>query len=210
MKGAIFDVDGTLLDSMGVWDKITRDFFDKYNVSYDGGLLAEFKEMTLQESSIYMKENCGMAQSVGEIKDELNRMAAHEYMYNIPMKPYAKEYVTKLYTSGVKLAIATSGFKELSMAALERCGVWQMFSAIALSNEVGVNKSNPDVYLLAAQRIGTEPRECTVYEDILSGINGAKKADMRAVGIYDEASAGDMDKIKGSADKYIMSWQELL
>ena len=85
-----------------------------------------------------------------------------------------------------------------------------MFSAIALSNEVGVNKSNPDVYLLAAQRIGTEPSECTVYEDILSGINGAKKADMRTVGIYDEASAGDMDKIKGSADKYIMSWQELL
>ena len=157
-----------------------------------------------------MKQNCSMIQSSDEIKDELSRMAAYEYANNIPLKPYAKEYLEKLYNDGVKLAIATSGFKELSRAALKRCGVWDLFSAAALSSEVGVNKTNPDVYLLSAERIGIAPDECTVYEDILSGIIGAGKAGMHTVGIYDEYSAGDMREMKKTADRYIMSWKELL
>lgn len=210
MKGAIFDIDGTLLDSMGVWEVITQKFFDKHKLDYNEHHAGKFREFTLAESCAYIKENFSVAEDEEQISQELKSMAAFEYANNIKLKPYAKEYITKLYNSGVRLAIATSGFAELCRSALTRCGVWEMFDAVALSSEVGVNKSNPDVYLLASRRIGIDPKDCTVYEDILSGLQGAKKAGMTAVGIYDELSSSSHDEMKKIADKWINSWSELL
>jgi len=210
MLGAIFDMDGTLLDSMGVWGDITARFFEKHSLEYDKELFKKFQDMTLQESSLYIKEAFLPDMSAGEVLDELNAIAEYEYIHNIPIKPYAKEYLEKLYNKGVKLAIATSGFLPLCEAALTRCGVWQMFSTVALSSEVGVNKSNPDVYLLAAKRLGIDPADCTVYEDILTGIGGAKKAGMRTVAVFDRSNADITDNLKAAADMYINSWEELL
>lgn len=209
MKAAIFDMDGTLLDSMHVWDKITSEFFKKYNLTYTSELLEQFQEMTLQESCMLIKERFALSQSADEINSELNRMAADEYINRIPLKPYAKEYVTQLHKSGIKLAIATSGYYDLCRAALSRTGIWDMFDAVALSSEVGVNKANPDVYLLAAERLGVKPEECTVFEDILTGTLGAKKAGMKVIAIYDESSENVSEQIRAAADGYIMSWSEI-
>lgn len=210
MRGAIFDMDGTLLDSMGVWESITEMFFEKHNIEYDKSCAERFREMTLTESSQYISRRFLPELCAEQISNELNALAAHEYISSIPLKPYAAQYLRQLSERGVKLAIATSGFSDLCIAALKRLGVWDLFDAIALSSEVGVNKSNPDVYLLAAERIGTAPHECTVYEDILQGITGAKKAGMRTVGVYDKSADADAQNIKAAADVYIKSWQELL
>lgn len=210
MKGAIFDVDGTLLDSMSVWERITKRFFDKYSLQANPEMMSAFQEMTLQESCAFLRTTFSMPQTAEEIFAEFNSLAEYEYKYNIQMKPFAAEYIQTLHDNGVRLAIATSGFPELCEAALKRYSIWDMFGAIATSGEVGVNKSNPDVYLLAAERIGVKPCECTVYEDIISGIKGAKKAGMRVVGVYDISSADNAEVIKNTADKYILSWKELL
>lgn len=210
MHGAIFDMDGTLLDSMGVWNSITEIFFTKHNIKYDKTHADRFREMTLTESSQYISAHFLPDSAAAEILAELNSLAAHEYIHNIRLKPYAKEYLYQLHSRGVKLAVATSGFADLCTAALKRLGVLDLFGAVALSSEVGVNKSNPDLYLLAAKRINVAPHECTVYEDILQGITGAKKAGMRTVGVYDESSRADAQKIKNTADVYITGWRELL
>lgn len=209
MKGAIFDVDGTILDSMYVWRDVIKKYFDDNEIVYNDSLNEKFMHMTLNESTAFMHSELGFTQVPEKIFEELEKFVSYEYTHNIQLKPYVREYLEKLKSKNVVMGIATSGYGSLCEAALRRLKVWDMFSAIALSDEVGVNKSHPDVYLLAAKRMDIEPQFCTVYEDILSGIIGAKKADMYTIGVYDK-SCLEKDEMKSESDLYIMSFKELL
>lgn len=209
IKGVIFDVDGTLLDSMSVWRDITFRFFEKYNIPINDELNDRFQEMTLDESARFMVKELGFPMTEKQLSDELIEMVSNEYLNNLPLKPYAYEYIKKLYDSGVRLAVATSGFEKTCEGAFKRLGIYDMFTSFAYSHEVGVNKSNPDIYLLAAERMGVEPSACEVYEDIAPGIEGAKKAGMKTVAVYD-AFTPDFESVKNAADRYIMSYKELL
>ena len=137
-------------------------------------------------------------------------MASLQYENTLPLKEGADEYLKKLHYSGVKIAIATSGYEELCKKAFTRLGVWQYIDACAFSSEVGVNKSNPDVYLLAAKRIGIPPKECMVFEDITTGIGGAKKGGFETCAIYDATNADETDALKQLSDHYITGWKDLL
>lgn len=210
MKGAIFDMDGTLLDSMTVWVDITDQFLSKRGIYQTDEVISTVQEMTLEESSIYLKERFSLAESPESVVHELKEMANHEYAHHIPLKPYAKEYLYRLKQGGIKLAVATSGFLPLCQSALKRHGVLEWFDGFALSSEVGVNKGNPDIYLLAAERIGVNPSDCVVYEDILLGISGAKKAGMRVVAVEDETNRHMACRLREEANRYITGWHELL
>ncbi len=209
-KGAIFDMDGTILESMGVWRDITRTFMRNRNFSVTDEELMIYKDMTMEESMPVIKEKYGLLESVEELKAEFSRLGYEAYMYEVEAKPGIKEYMEKLKADGVKIAIATSGYKELCQGAMERLGMWGMIDAIALSSEVGVNKSNPDVYLLAAKRLGVEAADCMVFEDILIGIKGAKKGGMQTTAIADFSNISDTQMLKDQADRYIESWNELI
>lgn len=209
VKGVIFDVDGTLLDSMNMWSDVTIRLFEKYNIPISRELNDRFQEMTLDESTEFMTKKLGFPVEAEQLGKELLKMIEDEYMYNIPLKPYAFEYVTKLYNSGIKIGVATSGYEKTCKGAFERLGIYHMFSAFAYSHEVGVNKSNPDVYLLAAKRMGINPQECEVYEDIALGMAGAKKAGMKTVAVFDDMTP-DFEAVKNAADRFIMSFEELL
>lgn len=209
IKGVIFDVDGTLLDSMNVWRDVTIRLFDKYNIPLDRELNDKFQEMTLDESTEFMTKKLGFPVEAEKLGYELLQMIENEYLHNIPLKPYAAEYVKKLYSEGVKIGIATSGYEKTCKGAFERLGIADKICAYAYSHEVGKNKSNPDVYLLAAQRMGVAAMECEVYEDIALGMVGAKKAGMKTVAVFDEMTP-DFEAVKNSADRFIMSFEELL
>ena len=209
MSGAIFDVDGTLLDSMGVWYNVTENYFRLNGKPLDPQIGALFQNMTLTDSTSYMHNVLGFSDKPEQVLNNLEQMIAVEYEQNIPLKPYAEEYIRSLYKNGVRLAVATSGYARLWRSAFDRLGILKYFDAAAFSSEVGVDKSNPDVYLLAAERLGKAPCECTVYEDILTGIIGAKKAGMRTVGIYDESNENDTEEIIKHADIYVKDYSEL-
>lgn len=209
-KGAIFDVDGTILDSMWVWEEATSGFARKRGVEMTEAELAQFKDMTLEESMPIIKERFSLENTIEELKAEFARLCAEEYRLNVKPKPYAKEYIKSLKERGVKIAIATSGYRELCETALTRLGIMEYIDAFAFSSEVGVNKRNPDVYLLAAERIGVEPEKCMVFEDILAGVFGAKAGGMQVTAIFDKSSAEVWGEIKENADRAIMSWEELL
>lgn len=210
MKGAIFDVDGTLLDSMMVWWRVMTDFFKNNNLTLMDEKAAEYKEMTLEESIPKMIDEFGLDMTVEEIVAEFQRMIIKEYKENIQLKPYVKEYVEQLHNKGVKIAIATSGYESLCRPAFERLGIWQYIDVCAFSSEVGVNKGNPDIYLLAAKRMGVEPSECVVYEDIVLGISGAKKGSFKTCAVQDMTNLEETEELKKIADNYITSWKELL
>lgn len=210
MYGAIFDIDGTLLDSMSLWSVITGKMLAERGFESDETLIKKLQDMTLPTACEYMKNYYNISESTEEIMNDAKRIASEEYYYNIPMKDGAKEYLIKLKNSGVRLAVATSGFPELAEAALKRCGVWELFDAKAYSFETGKDKSNPDIYLLAAERMGVEPEKCTVFEDILPAIYGAKKAGMKTVAVYDPTGEHISGELKREADRYIMSWSEMM
>lgn len=209
-KGAIFDVDGTLLDTMKVWQAVTSRFLTERNLPIVPEEMAAYKEMIIDESMTFIKQRYRLEESVEELKKEFNRLVADAYFFEVQPKNGAKEYMTKLKNAEVKIAVATSGYKDLAEAAFRRLGMAEMIDAYALSCEVGVKKSNPDVYLLAAERIAIPPKDCMVFEDILIGIEGAKKAGMKTTAIYDDLNAEDTQKLKLAADRYITDWTELL
>lgn len=208
--GAIFDMDGTLLDSMGVWRDITAKFLEKRGITLSDEMVKKFRDMTLEESLPLIVDMFQLPDTLEEVFQEFSALAREEYMHNIPFKPHAKAYLEKLHKSGVKIAIATSGYDELCRGALKRLGALAYVDAIALSSEVGVNKSNPDVYLLAASRLGIAPADCMVFEDILLGIGGGKKAGMQTTAVADFSNENEWEQLKNSADFYINSWAELL
>lgn len=210
MKGAIFDVDGTLLDSMGVWWDVLIDFFKMHGSELSDDEAEKYKELTLEESIPIMADLLKLDMSAEEISDKLKQMAFLQYENTLPLKTGADRYLKKLHDEGVKIAIATSGYEELCRKAFSRLNVWRYIDACAFSSEVGVNKSNPDVYLLAAERIGIPPGECIVFEDITNGIRGAKKGGFMTCAIYDETNTDETDMLKQLSDRYITSWEELL
>lgn len=211
MRGAIFDVDGTLLDSMGVWWDVLIDFFKENGQTLKDEDALKYYDMTLDESIPLMKRTLGITDVTdAEISDKLKYMAGVAYAKTIPIKEGADKYIRKLHNSGVKIALATSGYEELCKRAFTRLGIWDCIDACAFSSEVGVDKSHPDVYILAAKRLGLKPEECTVFEDIKKGIEGAKSGGFRTCAIFDATNEAETEELKKAADRYIISWSELL
>ena len=203
-------MDGTLLDSMSMWFDLAVEFYEEQGHTLTKERAMEYGDVTLEESVPLIIEELGLDMTAEELIGHLKKMAVRHYEEIIPLKEGAAEYMKKLHDDGVKIAIATSGYKELCKRAFTRLGVWQYIDECAFSEEVGVNKSNPDVYLLAAKRIGVKPEECVVYEDIARGIGGAKKGGFKTCAVYDKSNEGETEELKRLADGYIKSWKELL
>ena len=210
MKGAIFDVDGTLLDSMTVWYNITNRFFIKHGLVLPDEKAASYKEMTLEESLPQINEEFDIGMTDEQIMQEFKDMITEEYANHIMLKPGADTYLKKLHDAGIKTAVATSGYEGLCKSAFSRLGIINYIDEYAFSSEVGCNKGHPDVYLLAANRLGLPPEECTVFEDIVLGLGSAKKAGFTTCAVYDPTNADETDALKQLSDIYITEWTELL
>jgi HAD superfamily hydrolase (TIGR01509 family) len=210
MKGAIFDVDGTILDSMHVWYDVTYRFFENHGLVLSDEKAASYKEMTLNESLPMINEEYGLGMTFDEIYEEYRRMIAAEYRDSIGLKTGVDKYLKRLHEDGVRIAVATSGYEGMCKAAFDRLGILGYIDEYAFSSEVGVNKGQPDIYLLAARRIGVRPEECTVFEDIVLGIDTAKKAGFSACAVYDDTNKGETELLKRLADRYITGWSELI
>lgn len=209
-KGAIFDLDGTLLDSMSVWHEVDAEFFRRRSIEMPADYGEALKTMHFSTAAVYTKERFCLPESTDEIMAEWTELCFEAYEKHISLKDGALEYLKKLKENGVKIAYATSNSEKLCRAALTANNAWDFFSARAYSEETGKSKSEPDVYLLAAERLGLSPEECTVFEDILDGVRGAKKGGFKVCGVFDETSEKDKNEIKKTADYYIESFRKLL
>ncbi len=210
MKGAVFDVDGTILNSMGAWFDATYKFFDEQGIVMDAEQINEFKEMPLEESIPKIKNDNDLNMTVEEIFAWFLKYVGTQYELHIPAKKGVCEYIKRLHERGVKIALATSGYKDMCEKAFKRLGIWDYIGACAFSSEVGVNKSHPDVYLLAAERIGIDPEECVVFEDIVTGLRGAKIGGFKTVAVADDSNEGQRGEMREIADMYINDFTELL
>ncbi|KAE8126438.1 MULTISPECIES: HAD family hydrolase [Bifidobacterium] len=208
-KGAIFDLDGTLLDSMGVWDQIDIDFLHRRGFEVPADYMSKVSAMQFQQIAEYTIARFGLRDSPQELMDEWNAMAQTAYSSVVEAKPHAAEYLQALKDSGARLAVATSLPPELREPAMEHVGIAQYFDVLCSVDDAGdVGKDRPDVYLLAARRLGVQPADCTVFEDLLEGIRSAKSADMKVWAMHDDSSNMDWDSICGIADGVLFDFSD--
>jgi len=196
----IFDLDGTLLDSMGVWHQVDTDFLAKRGIELPPDYKDAISSMTFHETAAYTIKRFALQDSIDDLMREWNDMAAYAYGHTVRMKPHAKEYLMTLRERGAKLAIATSLSAELRGPVLRNNGIDAMFHAICSTDDAGYGKSRPDVFLLAAQKVGATPGDCLVFEDILMAVKSAKSAGMSVCAVYDKSSHDDWEEIKKTAD----------
>lgn len=208
-SAAIFDLDGTLIDSNSVWKKIDIIILQKRGIKCSDDFANSLAAMTYEDAAAAMQE-LGVKSTTEEIIKECNELAVNEYRYNIFLKDYAAEYLTYLKGQGIKIALATASPKELYEPVLRHNHAYGYFDVFCTTDEAGRSKDYPDVYLHAASRLGVSPDECVVFEDVLKGIVSAKNAGMTAVGVYDRYSAEDIITIRAAADKFIMNFSEMM
>lgn len=209
IKAAIFDLDGTLIDSMWVWGKIDENYFKSRNMDLPENLKNQIEHLSFDETAAYFKSNFGISETIEEIKKEWNDFAYVEYLNNVKLKPGVVEFLSLLKTLNIKIGLATSNCNSLVEVVLRSNDIYDYFDCITLTDEVSRGKNFPDVYLFAAEKLGVTPAECIVFEDILPAVKGAKAAGMKVVGVYDDFSKHQKEDIMSHADRYIIEYHEL-
>lgn len=208
IRGAIFDVDGTLLDSMSVWDTIGADYLRAIGYEPRENLNRVFKNMSLYQAARYYQTEYGVALGVDEIMSGVNAMLEEYYRFKAPLKPGAAELLEQLRIKGVKLCIATATDRYLVEAALERCGVLSCFGEIFTCNGVGHGKDEPHIFEAALRFLETQKSETIVFEDALYAIRTAKEAGFPVAAVYDGHEAAQ-DEIRALADVYLEELTQL-
>lgn len=208
---AIFDMDGTILDSLGIWEKIDYDFLEKRRgIRVPADYVHAIAAMSYTEIAEYTKKRFGLKETPAELMREWTQMATYEYANNIRLKPYAKEYIEYLKAHNKKIVLCTSSPIHFYEPALKNNGIYDLFDAFTSTCEAGEGKNSPRVYLLAAQKAETEKQRCIVFEDIVPAAQCAKNAGMTVCGVYDERNSGYEEKLREICDYYIGGFGELL
>jgi len=209
-KAAIFDADGTIIDSMYVWEKVDRDFLTEHGIAVTQEYSDAVRGMFFRTAAEYTKDKYGLDESVEDIMQAWLGMARREYEFDVRSKPFVKEYLEYLKQKNIRIGLATSSDPYLLEPVLKNNGLHEYFDTVCYTSEVGKNKSFPDVYIRTAEKLCVAPEACIVFEDIPEGIEGADKAGMYTVAVYDRASEKDLDHLKRKADKYIFDFSEML
>ncbi len=209
IKGCIFDLDGTLLDSMTLWSDIDRIFLEKRGKVCTSEYSKAITAMEIRETARYTIEMFALDESVDDVIAEWHDMAVKEYTENIALKPFAKELLLSLKAHGIKLAVATSSSPLMFLPCLERHGVAALFDSIVTSSDVGVGKTEPDIYLKAASDLGFSSGECAVFEDLPAGLKSAGRAGFSCIGILDDFSRDERDEVIALSDAAIEGFSEL-
>lgn len=209
IKAVIFDLDGTLIDSMGLWKQIDIDYLAMFGYDLPDELQSEIEGMSFTETAQYFKERFHINDSVEEIKKWWNEKAYEMYSNNVPLKDGARDFLQHCISNHIKLGIATSNSEHLAKAVLEKHGILSMFDCIMTACDVNIGKPAPDVYLECARRLGVAPSKCLVFEDITPGIMAGKNAGMRVCAIEDTYSMHQEEEKRELADYYIIDYREL-
>lgn len=210
IEGAVFDLDGTLLASSWVWEKVDEKFLGDRGFQVPDDYVDEISPLGAERAAVYTIERFGLNEDKDDIVREWIEMAKKEYATEVVCKPYAKEFLEELHKLNIKMAVATSSDRELFMKTLEREGILKYFQKIVTVDEVERGKGYPDIYEEAARRIKVNPHKCLVFEDILAGVTGASLGEFNVVAVFDEKSKHNWEKIKSISKYSINDYKELL
>lgn len=209
-KAVIFDLDGTLVDSMWMWKSIDIEFLGRYGYECPDDLQRAIEGMSFSETAVYFKERFHLPMELDKIKEIWIQMSIDKYRFEVPLKPGVEEFLKYLKTNGIKTGIATSNGREMVDAVLMSLRVEPYFDVVTTACEVAAGKPAPDIYLKVAQTLSVKPQQCLVFEDIPAGILAGKRAGMTVCAVEDEFSLNLKAEKSAMADYYIRDYHELL
>ena len=209
-KGAIFDLDGTLIDSMGIWSNVGKEFLLSHGIAPPEDIEHILKPMSFYESAKYFMDTYKINRSPREIMDWVYDGAAEAYRSSVQLKAAVKDYLQLLNEKQVKMCVATASDRGLAEAALIRLEIWEYFEFIMTCDGVKAGKNEPKIYLEAAKRLKIGAEEICIFEDALYCIKTAKKAGFKVIGIHDSSANEELEEIKSLCDQFVFSFRELL
>ncbi len=206
----IFDVDGTIADSMWMWKQIDIEYLERFNIELPDDLQKNIEGMSFRETAVYFKEHFSIPDSIETMMADWNEMAAHKYRYEIPLKKGVLEFINMCKENGMKLGIVTSNSVELLSYLLKAHDLEKTFDIIITGSDGLKGKPAPDMYLEASKRLLTEVSRCLVFEDIIPGILAGKNAGMKVCAVDDLYSKDVIRQKKQEADYFIESFEEII
>ena len=211
IKAVIFDADGTLVDSMPMWNRITYDYADYKGIYAPPGLSKIMNLMCLEQCAAYYRDKLGAAGTVEEIVNEIVHMSAEKYRTEVPEIPGAAAFLTALKARGIRTALATASNLPTLMTALTRLHIAEHLDAAESCTTIGKSKEHPDIYLKCVSLLGAHPDECVVFEDALYAVRTAKQAGFHVVGLLSaDLSAAEKEEFHTLCDRCISDYTALL
>lgn len=204
-KGAIFDADGTLIDSMPIWEDAGARFLAGLGIKAEENLGEIMFRMSLDEGAAYLKKNYNLDMTEERVKKGILGVINDFYVNQVQPKAGAREFLKELSSRKIPMYIATSSNREHIRAAFERLGLYEYFDGMITCEEAGAGKREPTIFLQAAQRMGLEPGDIFVFEDVIHAVRSAGSAGFVTVGVYDEASASDNEAMRAESSIYLHS-----
>jgi len=210
IKAVIFDLDGTLVDSMWMWKQIDIEFLERYGFECPEELQRDVEGMSFTETAQYFKQRFHLKETIEEIKDIWVQMSIDKYRFEVPLKKGVREYLNHIKSRGIKAGIATSNGREMVDAVIGSLDIGNYFGVITTACEVAAGKPAPDIYLKVADTLGADPKDCLVFEDVPAGILAGKAAGMTVCAVDDEFSRHMEEEKRSLADYYIHDYFEIL
>ena len=208
-EAIIFDMDGSLVDSMWVWKDIDIQYLGRFGHTIPDDLQQKIEGMSFTETAVYFKERFEIPDTVEQIKADWNQMAWDNYRTRVMLKPGARSLLDYCKENGIKLGIATSNSRQIVDMVMKERDIEGYFDCIMTSCEAKKGKPAPDIYLLTAQQIGVPPEKCLVFEDIVFGIQAGKAAGMEVCAVEDAYSVYQWEEKKRLADYHIHDFTEI-
>ena len=209
-KGAIFDMDGTLMDSMWIWRDIDIEYLGRFGIALPEDLQAKIEGLSFAETAVYFQEHFGITDSLEKIQSDWNDMAIDFYRHRIGMKKGARELLTQMKERGMKIGIATSNSVELTEECLAANGVADLFDTVRTSRDTPRGKPFPDIYLSVADEWGIAPEDLIVFEDIPNGAIAGKRAGMEVIAVADDYALPRREELIRIADHFIEDFTQIL
>ena len=204
----LFDFDGTLVDSNGIWKDIDIAFLARRGLPYTQEYYQGVAHTILPLAAQFSKEYCGLSESCEEILSEWMELARGLYA-QVPLKPGVRTYLEQCANAGIRMAMVTSGVPEYCHSTLQHLQISRFFERVTFAQELGLEKKSADIWRTAAQIHNVLPGECMVFDDSLPACRGAQSAGMHVTGVYDPAFAQDETEMRRICDRYIYSFTEL-
>ena len=204
---AIFDMDGTLIDSMPFWRDLSKDFLGSKGITVLPPDLGEvLKTMTMRDSAVYFTETLGVAGTPEQANEEMTAIMETHYRAHIPLKPGVRDYLEVLRQRGVRMCVASATPTPLADACLRRLEVRDWFEFLLSCDDVGAGKRSPAIFLEAARRLRAAPGDTMVFEDALHAARTAQDAGFPVAAVYDAGTGDDWPDLEALAEETIRDW----